>query len=120
MSEEDRLLLHDKDSELLSRFDPVRDEYFEETRQTLDEIRESHEGKAAFTAFIDPDTGRRVFIADSDPTDGFCPPGSWDVYDEDLIRALLEGRSYDIDSFYGFGAIPSAIFRTHMFKAYII
>ena len=111
MSEEDRLCLHDKDSELLSRFDPVRDEYFEETRQTLDEIRESHEGRAAFTAFIDPDTGRRVFIADSDPTDGFCPPGSWDVYDEDLIKSLLEGRSYDIDSFYGFGAIPSAIFR---------
>jgi len=111
MSEEDRLCLHDKDSELLSRFDPVRDEYFEETRQTLDEIRESHEGRAAFTAFIDPDTGRRVFIADSDPTDGFCPPGSWDVYDEDLIKSLLEGRSYDIDSFYGFGAIPSAISR---------
>ncbi len=111
MSEEERLLLHDRDPGMLSRFDPVRSAYFEETRQILDEIRKSHEGRAAFTAFIDPDTGRRVFIADSDPTEGFCPPGSWDVYDEDLLKAILEGKAYAIDSFYGFGAIPSAIFR---------
>lgn len=110
MSEEERDSLQDKDSELLSRFDPVRDEYFEETRWTLDEIRDSNDGKAAFTAFIDPHTGRRIFIADSDPTDGFCPPGSWDQYDEDLVKALLEGKSYSIDALYGFGAMPSAIF----------
>ena len=106
MSDEERDQLNDKHSPLLSAFDEVRDEKFEELRFTLLDIQETNGGIAAFTAFLDPETNRRVFIADSDPNDSFCPPGSWDELKAESIRDLTEGRSYFLDNLFGAGKIP--------------
>ena len=111
MPEEERDQLHDKSSPLLSAFDGVRGEGFEAICATLRSIQESNGGRAAFTAFIDAETNRRVFIADSDPGDTFCPPGSWDVYSEENIRDITEGRSYFLDEFFGLDRITASIIR---------
>ena len=111
MTEEERDQLHDKNSPLLSRFDSVRDEGFEELRAMMRDIQETNGGKAAFTAVIDPATNRRIFIADSDPNDTFCPPGSWDEYSPEIIRDLTEGREYFLDKYFGVGKIPATTFK---------
>ena len=72
----------------------------------LRQIQENNGGKAAFTAFLDLETNRRVFIADSDPNDSFCPPGSWDELSAESIKDLTEGRSYFLDNLFGLGKIP--------------
>ena len=109
MTEEELLQLQDKHSPLLSRFNVIRGKGFEELCISLRLIQDSNGGKAAFTAFLDPKTNRRVFIADSDRKSSFCPPGSWDVYDQETVDALIKGKSYFLDSLYGVGEIPSAI-----------
>ena len=109
MPEEERDQLHDKSSPLLSAFDGVRGESFDALRATLRSIQENNGGMAAFTAFIDSDTNRRVFVADSDPGETFCPPGSWDEYSEENIRDLTEGRSYFLDEYFGLDRITATI-----------
>ena len=109
LTEEERDQLQDKKSPLLSRFDYVRTDAFEKLRFTLLSIQENNGGKAAFTAFLDPETNRRVFIADSDPNDSFCPPGSWDELPAEAIRDLTEGRQYFLDDLFGIGKIPATI-----------
>ena len=104
-TEEERLAFQDKSSPLLSRFDIVRTEAFENLRHTLLDIQESNGGIGAFTCILDRETNRRIFVADSDPTDGFCPPGSWDYYTEENMKDLTEGRQYFLDNLFGVGKI---------------
>ena len=111
MSEEELLQLQDKHSPLLSRFDQVRGSGFEQVCITLRLIQESNGGKAAFTAFLDPATNRRIFITDSDRRSSFCPPGSWDEYDSEMIDTLINGKQLFLDKFYGLGKIPATTFR---------
>ena len=111
LTEEERLQLEDKNSTLLSRFRKVRDSGFDEVCITLRLIQDSNGGRAAFTAFIDPATNRRVFIADSDRKSTFCPPGSWDQYDQEMVDALINGKQHMLDKFYGVGKIPATTFK---------
>ena len=104
-SEEQQMEFQDKKSPSLSRFDYVRTEAFEKIRHTLLDIQESGGGIGAFTCILDPETNRRIFVADSDPTDGFCPPGSWDYYTEENMKDLTEGRQYFLDELFGVGKI---------------
>jgi sigma-B regulation protein RsbU (phosphoserine phosphatase) len=107
LTEEERDQLRDKHAPLLSRFDEVRDAGFYSLCATLRQIQENNGGRAAFTAFLDPATNRRIFIADSDPTDSFCPPGSWDELEEDSIRDLIDGSSHFLDDYFGAETIPA-------------
>jgi sigma-B regulation protein RsbU (phosphoserine phosphatase) len=107
LTEEERDQLQDKHSAVTARFDSVRDAGFDSLCATLRQIQENNGGKAAFTAFLDTETNRRVFIADSDPKDSFCPPGTWDELEADAIRDLTEGREYFLDELFGMGRIPA-------------
>ena len=109
LTEEERNQIQDKHSPLLSRFDGVRGEGFDALCTMLCEIQENNGGMAAFTAFLDLETNRRIFVADSDPNDSFCPPGSWDELDPNAIRELTEGREYFLDEFFGTGKIPATM-----------
>ena len=111
MTEEEKTELADKHSPLLSAFDGVRTESFEQVRKTLLEIQENSGGMAAFTAFLDPATNRRVFIADSDPKDTFCPPGSLDVMEQYIIDAILSGRKEPLDGLYDTPAMNAVTFK---------
>lgn len=115
MPEEQRVQLSDKHSPLLSAFDGVRDDAFEQVRTVLLQIQENNGGIAAFTAFLDPAMNRRVFIADSDPKDTFCPPGSLDEMEPSVIRDLLNGNKGPLDSLYGAPAMTATTIRM---KAY--
>ena len=110
-TEEEKLQFRDKHSPLLSRFDGVRGEGFDKICETLRHIQESNGGKAAFTAIIDPETNRRIFVTDSDPNDTFCPPGSWDEYPEETVRYLTEGREHFLDNLFGMGRIPATTIK---------
>ncbi|MBR3436805.1 MAG: serine/threonine-protein phosphatase [Lachnospiraceae bacterium] len=104
-SEEQQMEFQDKKSPSLSRFDDVRTEAFEKIRHTLLDIQESSGGIGAFTCILDTQMNRRIFVADSDPTDGFCPPGSWDYYTKENMKDLTEGRQYFPDELFGVGKI---------------
>ena len=111
LTEEERDQLQDKHSSVVSRFDSVRDVGFDALCATLRQIQENNGGRAAFTAFLDPENNRRIFIADSDPNDSFCPPGTWDVLEEDAVRDLTEGREYLLDEVFGVGRIPATTIK---------
>ncbi len=111
LTQEERDQLQDKHSPILSRFDYVRDEGFEALCTIMREIQETNGGKAAFTAVLDPATNRRIFVADSDPNDTFCPPGSWDELPAGSIQDLIEGRKYPIDELFGVGMIPATTIK---------
>ena len=107
LSDAERDQLHDKHSPVTARFDSVRDEGFEALCAALRQIQENNGGRAAFTAFLDTETNRRIFIADSDPNDSFCPPGTWDEMEASVIRDLTEGKEYFLDEYFGLGKIPA-------------
>ena len=110
-TEEERLQFQDKSSPLLSRFSGIRDEDFKQICWTLLHIQESNGGKASFTAILDPETNRRIFVTDSDPYETFCPPGSWDYYSEENVKDLMEGRSYFLDDLFGLKKITATTIR---------
>ena len=111
LTAEERDQLQDKHSTLVSRFEGVMDEGFEALCASLRQIQENNGGRAAFTAFLDPETNRRIFIADSDPNASFCPPGTWDELEASSIRDLTEGKEYFLDEYFGMGKIPATIIR---------
>ena len=107
LSEEERQLLIDKHSDLLKRFDGIRGEGSDRICELLRLIQDTYGGKAAFTAFLDLENNRRVFITDSDPNDSFCPPGSLDELEKISIDDLMNGRQYLLDDMYGIPALPA-------------
>jgi len=111
MTEEEREQLSDKKSPLLEKFTDTYGKEFDHICSVLRQIQESNGGMAAFTAFLDSEHNRRVFICDSDEKSSFCPPGSLDVFDEQIIHDLQYGRQYILDSAYGVEKMSATIFR---------
>ena len=111
MSEEERVQLSDKKSPLLEKFVDAYGKEFDHICSVLRQIQESNGGMAAFTAFLDTEHNRRVFICDSDEKSSFCPPGSLDVFDEQVIHDLQYGRQYILDSAYGVDKMSATIFK---------
>ena len=109
MPEEEKAKLQDKKAPELAAFDGARGEGFDRLCEVLRQVQEDGGCIAAFTAFFDLKTNRRVFIADSDPDDSFCPPGSWDELDPETIQDLMNGKKHFIDGFFGGEAIPATI-----------
>ena len=105
MTEAEKLQLQDKASPLLERFEGVRGPGFDQICTVLRRIQQSNGGIAAFTAFLDPSANRRVFITDSDLRDSFCPPGSLDMMDPEVIDDLLNGSASFLDRLYGVGSM---------------
>ena len=111
MSEEERLQLQDKQSDLLEQFSVIRGKGFESICKELLKIQENNNGKAAFTAFLDPAANRRVFITDSDPDSTFCPPGSLDVMDSKVISDIINGTQFFLDGLFETGPMNATIFK---------
>lgn len=85
-----------------------QDETFAEIQDTLLALQEHNEGEAAYVAAIDKKNNRRIFLVDSDPTNTFCPPGSYDTIDADKIDALLNGSRVNwMGKLMGDSAVPA-------------
>lgn len=85
-----------------------QDETFAEIQDTLLTLQEHNEGEAAYVAAIDKKNRRRIFLVDSDPTNTFCPPGSFDVIEEDKIDDLLNGSRINwMGKLMGDSAVPA-------------
>ena len=74
-----------------SRFSAVIDEDFREIQEDLLVARDRMKLKNAMVIAIDEDTGRMIYLVDSDREETFCPPGTWDVYKDREIKALVHG-----------------------------
>lgn len=74
-----------------SRFSAVIDEDFREIQEDLLVARDRMKLKNAMLIAADEDTGRMIYLVDSDREETFCPPGTWDVYKDREIKALVHG-----------------------------
>lgn len=115
MSEEERQQLQDMHSDLLEQFSVIRGEGFDKICEVLLEVQETNNGKAAYTAFLDPATNRCVYITDSDPTDHFCPPGSLDVMDGKVIQDLINGTQFFLDDLFDTGKMSSTFYNMEQY-----
>ena len=75
----------------LARFQAVRTEAFENVRNDLQELLNANDAIAAYTAFLDPETNRMIFLADGDHKASFCSPGTWDALDVKYMTAFTDG-----------------------------
>ena len=76
-----------------SRFDAVIDDSFREIQNELMSVRDRLALRNAFIVAIDEETDRMIYLVDSDQKDTFCKPGTWDVYDDRVMDALVHGDS---------------------------
>ena len=74
-----------------SRFDDTIDDSFREIQKDLQEERDRMGLKNAFIVAIDEDMARMIYLVDSDQSDTFCHPGTWDTYDHRVMDALVNG-----------------------------
>lgn len=99
-------------SEYVDKYDDVRGSAFERQRSKLHEIKESTDDVAVYIAFLDPEHNRMVYILDSDPTDHFCPPGTWDEIKPEWLNGYINGAEpHFLDALYNTGVMPSIIYR---------
>ena len=99
-------------SEWLTKYDDVRGPIFERQRRKLFEIMEASDDVACYIAFLDVPNNRMVYIMDCDPTDHFCPPGTWDEMKPEWIDGYINGAEpHFLDNLYGTGVMPSIIYR---------
>ena len=90
----------------------IQDETFEEIRTRLREVQEENGAVAAYIAALDLQGSRMIFIADSDASDSFCPPGSFDDMKADEIDALANGAKPGmLDTLFHTPVMPSVISR---------
>ncbi len=99
----------------IERFMSVRTPAFERMRKLLMDMRIRGEAITAYTAAMDPEHHRQIFIADSDTSDTFCPPGSFDIIEEDTFAGLMRGYSDDMDSLYGTPKLTSVLSDTEQY-----
>ena len=86
------------------------DETFKEIQEKLLEIQNESGGASAYVAAIDPAAKRRIFLVDSDPTDTFCPPGTWEPLEEKYVDAFINGSRLNLmNKWMGDSAKPAVI-----------
>ena len=108
LSEEERQ--DPEDPAYRSKFDEVRTEAFEEFRERLLRLMNGNHAIAAYTAAIDEENNRMIFLADADPKASFCPPGTWDPITNAEKEAYLYGAPPSLlDQLYDTQAMPAAI-----------
>ena len=72
----------------LQKYSAVLTPEFQAFRELIHSIQVKNDAIAAYTAALDTETNRMIFIADGDPNDTFCPPGSWDELEPREIDAF--------------------------------
>ena len=99
LSEEERA--DDGSAEYIAKFAHVKNEDFKALCDLIYIIQNQNEMVAGYVAAIDPETDRMIFIADCDPKETNCAPGTWDLLDHDVAEDLLYGDTGGfLDSFY--------------------
>ena len=101
LSEEER---RDDDSEeYKAKFSEVSDAAtFANMRIYLYKLMQANDARAAYTALLDREGGRMIFLADADTTDSYCAPGTWDYIQPDVMNALFDGAPLKfLDRLYG-------------------
>lgn len=110
LSEEERQQNASDEARYTALYDEVRGEEFEALRKQLQKMMEATDSVAVYTAVLDTEQNRLIFLADADPKDSFCPPGSWDAMEPEYIDAFLNGAETGLlDSFYGVGSMSAVI-----------
>lgn len=91
----DALPVSEKDEQLSKEarrmFQTTIDEDFNEIQDQMDDLRKQSTLYSTFIAALDPDTNRMIYLIDSDETESFCFPGTWDIYSADNIDRLING-----------------------------
>ena len=91
----DALPVSEKDEQLSKEarrmFQTTIDEDFYEIQDQMDDLRKQSTLYSTFIAALDPDTNRMIYLIDSDETESFCFPGTWDIYSADNIDRLING-----------------------------
>ena len=96
----------------LDKYEDVRGPLFERQRLKLHQIMDASDDVAAYIAFLDLEHNRMVYILDCDPTDHFCPPGTWDEMKPEWMDGYVNGaKPHLLDGLYGTGVMPSIIYR---------
>ncbi len=96
------------DGAYLARFAAAETDSMQALRQELRTLQETNGAIAAYTAFLDPETQRMVFIADADPKSTVCPPGHWDFIEKPYFDAFLNGAKITLlDRLYETPSMPS-------------
>lgn len=102
----------DNSADYLSRFAFVEDEDFGALRSMIYQLQEENGAIAAYTAALDAERSRMIFIADGDPKASYCPPGMWDELKPKDISGLINGtHGSQLDIFYGADPIPAIVTR---------
>ena len=75
----------------LDKFDGVIDDSFKAMCVPL--LQTQYEGGAvsSYVAALDMDMNRMIFLIDSDPTEGFCPPGYYDPLTDEMTDSFVYG-----------------------------
>ena len=94
----------------LQKYSAVLTPEFQAFRELIHSIQVKNDAIAAYTAALDTETNRMIFIADGDPNDTFCPPGSWDELEPREIDAFMNGAKPSLlDRFYGTQSMSAVI-----------
>ncbi len=104
------------DEGYLARFAAAETDSMQALRKELLALQKTNGAIAAYTAFLDPETQRMVFIADADPKDTVCPPGHWDAIEEPYFNAFLNGAKVTLlDRLYDTPSMPSVTMRMEQY-----
>ena len=79
----------------LAAFEEVYGDEYDNIKSVMYQIRKDDSMRGCFiAAFSKEKDGRMIYLIDDDPNlETFCPPGSWDTYEQSLIDDLVEGAA---------------------------
>lgn len=82
---------------------------FAKMRAHLYHIMEANEARAVYTAILDTENNRMIFLADADlNADSYCAPGTWDSLSREQTDAFINGaKPRLLDSLYGVDVMTS-------------
>ena len=96
------------DEAYLAKFAAAETDRMTKLRDGMRRLQNVNGAIAAYTAFLDPETQRMVFIADADTRDTRCLPGHWDFIEEPYFSALQNGAKVSLfDRMSGTPSMPS-------------
>ncbi len=109
LSEEER---NSDPSTYIDKYNDIRGSLFERQRRKLYEIMDASGDIACYIAFLDQKNNRMVYIMDCDPSDHFCPPGTWDEMKKEWVDGYIYGAEpHLLDNLYNTKRMSSIIYR---------
>ena len=97
-------------AEYQEKFASLQDKDFRDIQRRMRIMKERVGLRNAFIAAINEDTGRMIYLIDSDPNpETFCQPGTWDTYTVEEMHELVHGESSSsLQNRYGLKKRPHA------------